>query len=64
MNSCIVCLILNYKIHLGRHDFYQNKYNHIQTGDIRLEVVILPIQAELEITTVSKNDDRVVNHYN
>lgn len=36
----------------------------ISTTSIRLEVVILPIQAELEITNVSKNDDRVVNHYN
>lgn len=36
----------------------------ISTTSIRLEVVIFPIQAELEITTVSKNDDRVVNHYN
>lgn len=36
----------------------------ISTTSIRLEVVKLPIQAELEITTVSKNDDRVVNHYN
>lgn len=38
----------------------------ISTTSIRLEVVILPIQAELEITTltVSKNDDQVVNHYN
>lgn len=68
MNSCIMCLILNYKIHLGRHDFIKTSIitfkQVISTTSIRLEVVIFPIQAELEITTVSKNDDRVVNHYN
>lgn len=66
MNSCIVCLILNYKIHLGifiKTSIITFK-QVISTTSIRLEVVILPIQAELEITTVSKNGDRVVNHYN